>query len=507
MTQQSIDSAVPEIRLRTANLAPVQADGEFVLYWMTANRRTRCNYSLERAVDWATTLNKPLIVFEPLRCGYQWACDRFHQFVIHGMANNARRLERTPAAYYPYLEREPGQGRGLLAALASQACVVIGDDYPCFFLPHMVASAAKQIPVRFELVDSNGLLPLRAADKVFVRAFDFRRFLQRELREYLVDFPAEDPLQGAKLPRLASLPIEITKRWPVADVASLTADATQLAGFPIDHSITPAPYAGGPLAAEQRLAAFLAKQFDAYDEARNHPDEDATSGLSPYLHFGHIAAHEIFTAIMDRERWSLAKLDKKKPTGSARGWWGVTSSAEGFLDQLITWRELGFNMCSHRDDFDRYESLPAWAQTTLAEHAGDKREFVYSLAEFDAAATHDSLWNAAQRQLVREGKIHNYLRMLWGKKILEWTASPREALAVMIDLNNKYAVDGRDPNSYSGIFWILGRYDRAWGPERPIYGKIRYMSSDNTRRKLDVKQYLEKFGPDSQSQTAQGYLW
>ena len=155
----------------------------------------------------------------------------------------------------------------------------------------------------------------------------------------------------------------------------------------------------------------------------------------------------------------------------------------------MTWRELGYNMSSHRDDYDQYESLPDWVQATLAKHEGDPREQVYSLDEFATAATHDPLWNAAQTQLVREGRIHNYLRMLWGKKILEWSATPRDALATMIELNNRYALDGRNPNSYSGIFWTLGRYDRPWGPERPIFGSVRYMSSDNTRKKLRANDY------------------
>jgi deoxyribodipyrimidine photo-lyase len=150
-------------------------------------------------------------------------------------------------------------------------------------------------------------------------------------------------------------------------------------------------------------------------------------------------------------------------------------------------------MCWQRDDYDRYESLPDWAQTTLAEHAGDQRPFVYRPEQLEAADTHDPLWNAAQRQLVGEGRIHNYLRMLWGKKVLEWSASPREALATLIELNNKYALDGRNPNSYSGIFWVFGRYDRAWGPERPIFGKIRYMSSENTARKVRVKDYIRRY--------------
>jgi deoxyribodipyrimidine photo-lyase len=163
------------------------------------------------------------------------------------------------------------------------------------------------------------------------------------------------------------------------------------------------------------------------------------------------------------------------------------------LDELITWREIGYNICSKRNDFDEYESLPEWARQTLAEHAADHRPYVYDLGEFESATTHDPLWNAAQNQLAREGRIHNYLRMLWGKKILEWSESPRDALATMIELNNKYALDGRNPNSYSGIFWVLGRYDRAWGPERPIFGKIRYMSSDNTARKVRVREYIEKY--------------
>ena len=171
----------------------------------------------------------------------------------------------------------------------------------------------------------------------------------------------------------------------------------------------------------------------------------------------------------------------------------MSEAAEAFLDELVTWREIGFNMCWQGEDYERYESLPDWAIKTLAVHAKDRRRYLYSLGDFEAAATHDPLWNAAQTQLLIEGRIHNYLRMVWGKKILEWTPSPREALEVMIELNNKYALDGRDPNSYTGILWCLGRYDRAWGPERPIFGKVRYMSSENTMRKVRVNEYMEKY--------------
>ena len=186
-----------------------------------------------------------------------------------------------------------------------------------------------------------------------------------------------------------------------------------------------------------------------------------------------------------------------KVSGSREGWWGVDENVEAFLDQLVTWRELGLNMCRRRRDDHDFSSLPHWAQETLREHASDPRAHTYSLKRFEEGRTHDPLWNAAQMQLVREGRIHNYLRMLWGKKILEWSSSPRRALKIMIELNNKYALDGRDPNSYSGIFWVLGRYDRPWGPERPIFGKVRYMSSENTARKVSVRNYIESYGPEA----------
>jgi len=487
-------TSVPEIRIRTSGDGEVNSDGDFVLYWMVANRRTTWNFSLQRAVDWARDLGKPLVVFEALRTGYRWASDRLHYFVIQGMADNARRLEGSPVTYYPYLEPKAGAGKGLLAKLASRACVVLSDDYPCFFLPRMLAAAESQISVRFELVDSNGLLPMRAADKVFARAFDLRRFLQKNLRPHLDEFPDVDPLENIDLTMLDGLPKDIAEKWPTTDVEAIAEDAAKLKDFPIDHDVAVSSIAGGAKAGRDCLRDFIANKLAHYDE-RNDPDQDASSGLSPYLHFGHVSAHQVFSEVMAAEDWDVERIaDEAK--GKSSGWWGTSEALESFVDELITWRELGFNMCWQQDDFDQYDSLPDWARETLADHEDDPREDVYSLEEFEAAETHDELWNAAQRQLTTEGKIHNYLRMLWGKKILQWTACPRDALDVMIELNNKYALDGRDPNSYSGIFWVLGRYDRPWGPERPIYGKIRYMTSENTARKFNVSGYLERYAAE-----------
>ena len=484
---------VPELRIRTAGWCDdYRADGDYVLYWMIANRRTTWNFSLQRAVQWAQDLKKPLLVFEALRCGYRWASDRFHRFVIQGMLENQRQLQRAGVLYYPYVEPQPDEGRGLLRSLAGPSCVVISDDFPCFFLPRMLESAARQIPVRFELVDSNGLLPMRAADRVFARAFDFRRFLQKHLLPHLDQLPDADPLARRRLAELTELPREIARRWPPARLKELLDNSSDLSALPIDHSVLPAAIDGGAQAASQVLKGFLRDRLARYSQHRNEPEVEAASGLSPYLHFGHISAHQVFSETVHQDGWSPANV-AAKANGSSEGWWGASPDVESFLDELITWRELGYNLCWQRDDYDRYESLPDWAQTTLAEHAGDQRPFVYRPGQLEAADTHDPLWNAAQRQLVGEGRIHNYLRMLWGKKVLEWSASPREALATLIELNNKYALDGRNPNSYSGIFWVLGRYDRAWGPERPIFGKIRYMSSENTARKVRVKGYIRRY--------------
>lgn len=487
------NSKIPPLRIREVNAAPVNPAGEYVLYWMIAFRRTTWNFSLDRAVEWARELNKPLLVFEPLRCGYKWASDRLHRFVIDGMADNAERLAASGVLYYPYLEPANGDAKGLLVALASRAAVVVTDDFPCFFLPQMVEAAGKQLPVRLEAIDSNGILPMRAADREFTVAHSFRRWLQNNLRPPLSEFPCADALEGAKLPALKSLPPDIARRWPAAEVEKIASKPGPLARFPIDHTVLPTATRGGATAAANTLVRFLNKRLANYHHARNEPDEEGASGLSPYLHFGHISAHEVFHAATWREKWSLADL-AEKANGKATGWWRTSEALEAFLEELIVWRELGFNMCSRRADYDQFDSLPNWARQTLAKHAADPREYVYTLAQFEQSLTHDELWNAAQRQLVRDGRIHNYLRMLWGKKILEWSPTPRAALDTMIELNNKYALDGRDPNSYSGIFWVLGRYDRAWGPQRPIFGTVRYMSSENTARKVSVKKYLQRYG-------------
>lgn len=485
---------VPEIRIRDCNDAPVRSPAKYVLYWMIANRRLAYNFALNRAIEHCGELEKPLVIFEALRCGYEWASDRIHRFVIDGMADNAAACERAGVTYFPYVEPKAGDDYGLLEALARDACLVVTDEYPCFFLPRMIAAAGKKLKVRLEAVDSCGMLPLRATERLFTMAHSFRRFLQKTLPQHLSETPNAAPLKKAGTIGGAAISREILKKWPAADADLLAGSNRSLAKFSIDHKVPPSSIRGGENAARKQLKHFLEVGFPHYGEQRNEPEKDVQSGLSPYLHFGFISVHEVFAEITKREQWTPAKL-AVRPNGSRAGWWNMSANAEGFLDEIITWREVGYNFSSHSDKYDDYDSLPDFAKKTLREHARDERQHLYSLDELESARTYDALWNAAQMRLVREGRIHNYLRMLWGKKILEWSHTPKNALKALIYLNNKYGLDGRDPNSYSGIFWCLGRYDRAWGPERPVFGKIRYMSSENTARKVGVNNYVKKYAP------------
>jgi deoxyribodipyrimidine photo-lyase len=451
-----------ELRITHANDRPVRVKGDHVLYWMIAARRSTFSFALDHALALAKQVERPLLVLEALRAGYRWASDRHHRFVIDGMADNAKAFARAGITYMSYVEPEPGAGKGLVEALAKRACAIVTDEYPGFFLPHMVAALAARVDVRVDLVDGCGVYPMRAFAKQFVVARSFRK-AWHEVPQ-LSQMPASH-LRAPKAAKDAEVPGAILRRWKSAAIEDI----------PIDHGVAPVPYAGGSEAARETLEAFVDHRLARYAE-RSHPDADAASGMSPYLHFGHISAHEIVAR--------------------------VGPHAEQFLDELITWRELGFNFCFHRRDIDTLSALPAWAQATLAKHANDPRPERYTLAELAAARTGDPVWNAAQRQLLVDGRIHNYLRMLWGKKILEWSASPKQALANMIELNNKYAVDGRDPNSYNGILWTLGLFDRPWGPERKIFGTVRYMSSTATVKKLRMKQYMARWSAAPSSDRA-----
>ncbi|MEN3337114.1 MAG: deoxyribodipyrimidine photo-lyase, partial [Acidobacteriota bacterium] len=452
---------------------------------MTAARRSRSNFGLQRAIEIAATLKRPLVVLEAVRCDYPWASARLHRFFLDGMAANTAAFAGRPLLYYPYVEDAPGAGRGLLAALGRHACAIVTDWYPAFFLPRMIDAAGAQVQVRMESVDSNGILPVSVHGRAFPTARGYRAFMQRVLKDHVREVPDPDPILalGDRWP-VAGLPDDIVARWPRAAAGLLDRDGPAFARLPIDHSVAPVATIGGSAAAARVLREFLERKLAAYREDHNHPDLDGTSRLSPYLHFGHISSHDVFAALMTRERWTTRRLGPGA-SGAREGWWGVSASAEMFLDQLLVWRELAFNGCAWTPAFAAYDTLPAWARQTLEAHLEDPRPYRYSLEALDAAETHDEVWNAAQRELKTTGWFHGYMRMLWGKKILEWSEHPADALASMEHLMNRYSLDGRDPVSYASFAWVLGRYDRPW-PERAVFGTVRCMTSDSARRKLKM---------------------
>ncbi len=470
----------------------VNPDGEYVLYWMQMNRRLHYNYALEYAIAYANKLDKPLLVLEGVNLDYPWACDRFHVFIMQGMAENLQAAREQELNYYSYVEREENQAKGLFYTLAEIAALVISDEYPIFVTRLHNERVADKIEVPYITIDSNGIIPLGVTDKDPYSAYLFRKVMQKHFREGYENPPEENPLENLKNRDKVELSSEIEQKYPRADELYEDIESA-VARFPIDHSVGAIDWKGTREYGLRKLAEFNRSDVYDYGDERNDPDAGKTSEMSAWLHYGKVSEYEIVKSVFDKqpESWSL---DDLTPNGGKNmNFFNGNDSIQGFLDEVITWREVGFHFAHHRPDYDQFDSLPDWALTTMREHADDEREWVYSLEELEQSKTHDEIWNAAQTQLRETGIIHNYLRMLWGKKVIEWTPDHRTALDYLIELNNKYAIDGRDPNSYSGIFWCFGRFDRAW-TERPIFGKLRYMTSDSTRKKVKLKQYLDKYG-------------
>lgn len=468
------------------------SDGDFVVYWMQTNHRMQYNYALEYAVGWANKLNKPLLIYEELSCDYHWASDRIHSFYLEGMSEHVKIADQKGINYFPVVEQSSGESRALLDQLFEKACCLISDEYPVYFIRERNNTLGEELEIPFITVDSNGLIPLGLTEKAPYNAYFFRKIMQKHFVESFTSPPKQHPLDD--LENQSSIDwTDNQKEIRDKSLDRLANPFDFIASLDIDHQVSPIELKGTRKAALGQLGSFIQYGLKQYDEKRNDPDADATSGMSPWLHFGKISEYEIVKAVLEHQpkNWDLDNITFNK--GSTGGFFNGDPNVDSFLDEVITWREVGFHFAHHEPEYDHYESLPDWALETLEAHKNDEREYIYELEELAQSQTHDELWNAAQTQLREEGIMHNYLRMLWGKKVLQWTSEPEIALAYLIELNNKYAIDGRDPNSYSGIFWIFGRFDRAW-QERPIFGKTRYMTSKSARRKLKLDKYLNRYG-------------
>ena len=461
-------------RVRALNEAPIRPQARYVLYWSQMNRRVDWNHALLYAVHRANELGLPVLYYEGLTCSYPGANDRLHTFILEGVPEQARRLRALGIGYCFYLRRRSTDPDDVFYRLAADAACVVSDDYPTFIARRHNASVPAKLPVRYEVVDSSCVVPMNLLEKREYAAYTIRPKIRRLLPQYLQPCPDVEVKHGWDL----SVPIWHT---PVedGDIPAL------IASCEIDHSIPPSlSFTGGRLAAERALRFFLENNLRRYARERNEPSAHATSGLSPYLHFGQISSLEI----------ALAAKQYAEEHGLI---------AEEYLEELIVRRELSFNYARHVEAPDRLENLPDWARRTLEEHARDPRQPAYTYDQFVRAETHDRLWNACQKEMLLRGKIHGYYRMYWGKKIIEWSPTCQDALETMVRIHDRYALDGRDPNTYTGILWCFGLHDRPW-QMRPIFGSIRFMSYDGMKRKTGVDAYvreiadLERSGADLQ---------
>jgi deoxyribodipyrimidine photo-lyase len=376
--------------------------------------------------------------------------------MLQGLAEVADGLQKRGVGFV--LRRDPEHDILQFCAQV-KPCLVVGDEDPLRGAERGRARVAQQLAIPFWTVDADVIVPSRLLGKEHYAARTLRPKIHQQLPRFLAR--ATDP--------------RVKVRWrPGIKLQSRNVEISLLDELPMDRSVAIAgSFTGGAAAARSVLGRFLKERLKGYARKRNHPDIDATSQLSPYLHFGHISPHAVALAV---KHWVAPAEDRR-----------------AFLEELIVRRELAVNFVRFNARYDSCEASAPWADQTLRIHAADARKFLYSERQLENAETHDPLWNAAQKQMVLTGWMHGYLRMYWAKKILEWSRSPAEAFDVAVRLNDRYELDGRDPNGYAGIAWaIVGKHDRAWGPERPVYGKIRYMSFDSTSRKFDSKAYMAR---------------
>ena len=449
-------------RIRKLNEAAPRAGARYVLYWARENRRTESNHALAFATELANSLALPVLFYESLTCEQPYANDRLHTFVLEGVPDTAARLKALGIGYVFHLRPQPGDADNALYRLATEAAAVVTDDGPVFAKALHNRSLAPMLGVGLYAVDSSCIVPMSCFEKREYGAYTIRPKIRERLAEFLAPAP----------------PVRVRKRYRGAAPGFHTAVTVRaipelVAACHIDHTVAPSTcFRGGQREAEGRLRQFLEHRLRRYARDRNEPTAHATSDLSPYLHFGQISALEVALAV--REHAAAHKL-----------------IADEFLEELIVRRELAFNFARHAPRLDSLDALPDWARATLGKHAKDRRDPLYCREEFELAETHDDLWNAAQKELLLRGKIHGYLRMYWGKKIIEWSATHEEALATMIHLHDRFALDGRDPNTYTGILWCFGLHDRPWG-ERPVFGMVRWMSRAGMERKIDVPAYIRE---------------
>lgn len=455
-------------RIRT--LKPGKSGGGSVVYWMSRDQRVEDNWALLFSRAIAQEANVPVTVVFCLAEEFLGAGRRHYEFMLKGLQELELALFRKRIPFF-FLQGDPGQK---IPEFVSRCDVgtLVTDFSPLRVKAEWIEKIISDIKIPFFEVDAHNVVPCwEASPKQEYAAHTFRPKLYGLLPEFLEEFPELEPNSELH---------DISSRTGVLDSFHNTQEsgikALLLEGIPginADPLFEPGHVEPGEEAARKALKSFLAERLDSYSSLRNDPNRNGASNLSPYLHFGQISAQRVVLGV------EKAKCDPE--------------SRKAFLDEILLWKEIADNFCYYNPLYDRFESFPGWAKESLNAHRHDMREHIYTLKEFEAGKTHDPLWNASQMELLRTGKMHGYMRMYWAKKILEWSESPEKALEIAIRLNDRYELDGRDPNGYAGIAWSIGGvHDRAW-KEREVMGKIRYMSYEGCKRKFDVDAYIAKY--------------
>jgi deoxyribodipyrimidine photo-lyase len=429
------------------------APGRFVAYWMQASQRAECNHALEYAIERGSELALPVVVFFGVTGKYPEANERHYRFMLEGLAEVRGALEKRGIRF---VIRAVSPEKGILDLSREAALVVVDRDY----VRHTRAwrsDAARGMKCPLVQVETNVVVPVEeASPKEEYAAATIRPKIMKKLDRFMV------PL-GKQTPRRDSLGMDI----PSLDISDVerTLSRLKIAKFarPVGGP------RGGTSEAKKRLRAFVATKLARYAELKNDPNADSLSLMSPYLHFGQISP--LFIAL---------EVAKKGGRGSKE-----------YLEELVVRRELSMNFVFYNTRYDSFEGLPEWSRKTLLEHARDRREYVYEHEEFEEARTHDPYWNAAQEEMRITGTMHGYMRMYWGKKILEWSRTPEEAYRIALALNNAHELDGRDANGFAGVAWCFGKHDRPW-QRRAVFGMVRYMNANGLRRKFDADAYVER---------------
>jgi deoxyribodipyrimidine photo-lyase len=446
-------------------------DGDFVLYWMQHAQRASCNHALEYAVREANGRGLPLVAVFGITQRFPDGNARSYAFMLEGLRETERRLEERGIKLILKVQPPVDAVRDL----ADDAALIVVDRGYLRIERSWRERVARHLSCPLVQVESDVIVPVdTASEKEEYAAYTIRPKIQQHLDTFLVELE-ETPLERDSL-GLEYEGVQLEAFEDIEDLLNrlrISRSAGAVDGF-----------LGGTSPAQALLDDFIANELDSYAEGRNDPSQDNLSHMSPYLHFGQVSPLDIALRVR-----SVKDVEPR--------------NVEAYLEELIVRRELSMNFCTHNPNYDSLACLPDWASETLETHADDPREYVYDERTFEAGQTHDPYWNAAQWEMVLTGKMHGYMRMYWGKKILEWTPAPEEAFRVALALNNRYELDGRDPNGFAGVSWCFGKHDRAWA-EREIYGKVRYMSAGGLERKFDIDAYVEKVEQMMDSQAEQG---